>query len=483
MKTLRTLTLGLALVFFFPSPAAADGPLHLDAVLDSVAEYYPLLQLVLEERSIADAQLLSKQGAFDLRLGGNSKLKPEGFYDTYQGDAYVRQPTTLWGTELFGGYRIGRGDFAAWDGGDQTNRGGEFRVGVKVPLFRNRQIDSRRAGLRKAEIDAAAADPFVREQLIEFTRAATFAYWEWVATGMRVVVARQLLVTAELRQSQIAKRIERGALPEIDLVDNERLIVDRQVREISTERAFQQAAIDLSLFLRDHEGNPVRALEKQVPVEFPSESRPQIETLDEEIERAFGQQPILREIAFKQEKIDVDLALAENRLQPEIALTIAGSNDVGAAVKDPDDKGPGVLEARIEFDLPVQRRGAKGEVAAARARKRQVDFELRFARDRIGARVRNAMTAWRAAFDQVDAAKRNRELSVQLQKAEERKLLLGTSNLINVNIRELQAFDAASTVIAAQADYFRAFANYQAALGDVRDGDLAAATPPANEGR
>ena len=36
-------------------------------------------------------------------------------------------------------------------------------------------------------------------------------------------------------------------------------------------------------------------------------------------------------------------------------------------------------------------------------------------------------------------------------------------------LRALQAFDAATTLIAAQADYFRARANYEAATGDLAD--------------
>ena len=74
-------------------------------------------------------------------------------------------------------------------------------------------------------------------------------------------------------------------------------------------------------------------------------------------------------------------------------------------------------------------------------------------------------------------------LAQRLRKAEERKLLLGTSNLINVNIRELQAFDAASTVIAAQADYFRALANFRAAMGDTYDAQRTSATRVEQEGK
>lgn len=440
--------------------------LSLVDVLVSVREHYPLLAAVIEEQALADARLLSKQGAFDLRLGAGSKLKPEGFYETYQGDVFVEQPTTLFGADLFGGYRIGSGDFAIWDGGYETNGGGEFRLGFRLPLLRNRAIDSRRAALRKAEIEVDAADPIIRESLIDFSRNASFAYWEWVASGMRVGLAKQLVELAQERQSQLSRRVERGALPTIDLADNERLIVDREVRFIAAERAFEQAAIDLSLFLRDEEGQPLTAGVAMVPVEFPAEERPDSENVDDDIALAHSQQPLLQELAFVEEKAAVDLALAENRMLPDIAISIAGSKDVGDAAKNPDDKGPAVLEAAIKFDLPLQRREARGEAAVASARLRQIQSQQKYARDRIAADVKNAMTALRAAYDQVSLARKNLELSQRLRKAEERKLLLGTSNLINVNIRELQAFDAAATLIATQADYFRALANYRAALGE-----------------
>lgn len=450
------------------SHGAVARTLTLDNVLVSVEEHYPLLAAASEERALADANLLSSQGAFDLRVGARSKLKPRGFYQTYEGGAFAEQPTTLWGAEFFGGYRIGAGNFAIWDGGQQTNDGGEFAAGVRLPLLRDRSIDKRRADMRKAEIGVDAADPKVRKSLIGFTREASFAYWDWVAAGLRVSVARQLLDVAEERQAQIARRLELGAVAKIDLADNERLIVDRRVILISTEQAFEQAAINLSLFLRDADGDPLIPRASQLPAAFPGESRPGVEKLAEDIERAVRQQPILAELDLREEAVRVDLELAGNRMLPGLGITLGGSKDVGAPSKFPDDKGPAVLEARIEFELPVQRREARGEVAAAEARIRRIEFERRFAADRVAAEVRAAMTGLQAAYEQLSAAQRNVELSLELQGAEERKLLLGTSNLINVNIREVQAADAGSTLITAQAAYFRARANYRAALGETR---------------
>ncbi len=470
VNALRTSSVFLTAILFLAGGApvrASGGALDLVDVLRSVEKHYPLLQAANQEREIANARLLSRQGAFDARLGADSKLKPEGFYETYQGNVYLAQPLQFWGTEILGGYRIGSGDFAVWNGGDETNSGGEVRLGIKVPLLRDRSIDQRRASLRKAEVDALLAEPVILENRIEFTHDASLAYWRWVATGMRLDLARQLVAVAEERQSRIARRVDRGALPSIDLADNERLIVDRRVRLISAERSFEQAAIGLSLFLRDDDGNPALAMENALPDRFPEEGQPSAEQLGQGIERALQQQPFLQDLSLQRDKAAVDLELAENQLLPTIAVSVGGSKDFGASDKTVDDKGPAVLEAGVRFDLPLQRRRAKGAVSEARAKLTQIESKWRFARDKIEAKVRSADAGLRAAYDQVAAARRNLELAQRLRKAEERKLSLGTSNLINVNIRELQAFDAAATLIETQADYFRALAGYRAATGDL----------------
>ena len=428
--------------------------------------HYPLLAAAVEERAIAQARLMSREGAFDLRAGARSKVKPRGFYETYEGGAFLEQPTQLWGADFFGEYRIGRGNFALWNGGDETNAGGEFRVGIRLPLLRDRAIDDRRAGLRKAQIGVEAAEPAIRERLLAFSRAASFAYWDWVANGMRVAIAEQLVETAQNRQSQLDRRAARGALPQIDLVDNQRLIVDRQVRLITARRKFEQATINLSLFLRSEDGSPRMAEATQIPAEFPPEANPDRAYLASDVERAFEQQPILQKLAFLAEKTELDIELSRNRMLPSLDISVAGSQDIGGAAKDPDDKGPGVLEAKVEIALPLQRREARGEVSAARAQLRRIQSEQRFARDRIAAEVEKAYAALHAAFEQLSATRQNLDLARQLRTAEHRKLSLGTSNLIDVNIRELQTFEAASSLINAQADYFRALAHYRATLGD-----------------
>ncbi len=337
----------------------SETALSLAEVLRSVERHHPLVAAVLEERAMADARQLASRGAFDLRVEAGSKLKPEGFYETYEAGVGLKQPTTLWGSEFYAGYRIGDGDFAAWDGDLLTNEGGEFRAGVRVPLLRDRAIDKRRAGLREADLDVAVSTPLIERNLLELRQAATMAYWEWVSSGMRVSLARQLLEIAEVRQVQLKRRVDRGAVPEIDLVDNERLILERQARRIDAERAFEQATVNLGLFLRDENGMPRPARAENLPRGFPEEFKPDSASLESDVEEALERQPLLQQLALEIEKAELKLQLAENRYLPGLAVSVGASNDVGAAAKFPDDKGPAVLEARLEFELPVQRREAR----------------------------------------------------------------------------------------------------------------------------
>jgi outer membrane protein TolC len=121
------------------------------------------------------------------------------------------------------------------------------------------------------------------------------------------------------------------------------------------------------------------------------------------------------------------------------------------------------VKALLRFELPVQRREARGRMQSARAKLSRLEIQQRFARDRIGAEIRQAMAELQAAYAQTLEARRNLELARQLEHAEERMLLLGKSNLIDINIRELQAADADRFLIETQAAYFRALAQYTAA--------------------
>ncbi len=450
----------------------ANPPLGLEEVLASVEAHYPLLAAAQAQRDVAAGSLLAAEGQFDTQLVLQGDLRPEGFYETYEGDALLEQPTTRWGSRFYLGYQIGRGSFASYDGARQTDDAGEFRGGVELPLLRGRRIDKPRAALARAELDLARVEPELALQRIGFLRDAAISYWRWVAKGLEVAVAERLLGVAEERQAQLEGRVRRGLLPSIDLVDNERLIVDRKIRLLANQRDAEQAAITLSLFLRDDAGAPRIPGRADLPADFPAEEAPDPLAFTRDLDRARQDHPLLRSFALRRDQAEVELALARNDGLPELDLLVEGSRDVGDALPgistlgsvSPSPRSETELKAKIRIGLPLQRRDARGRMRSASARLSRLDNEARFAQEQIEADIRRAMTGLETAYAQAEAARENLALAERMRRAEQRRLGLGTSNLIDVNIREREAADAADALIEAQAAYFGAVAAYRAAV-------------------
>ena len=454
-------------------PSGTLPPLGVEEVLESARAHYPMILAAEADRRAAEGLLRAARGGFDTRVKGEADLRPDGFYENYGGEASVEQPTTFWGARFFGGYRLGQGDFPSYDGARQTDEDGEFFGGVEVPLVRGGPIDAPRARLRQArlDLDRAGIDVFLQQIAVQLQ--ATVAYWDWLAAELAVEVERGLLEVAELRQSRLEGRVSRGILPRIDLSDNERLIVDRRIRLRGAERDAEQAAIGLSLFFRDEFGDPVVASAHRTPPDgFPPEDQPDRYRLEQDIARVSEQHPLLASLRLEIDRASVELELARNQALPAIDLRVEGSRDEGSAdpglstegTISPNPRSETEIKALVRFEMPVQRRDALGRAEAARAKLQRLENRRRLAGDRLIADARRAMAGLAAAFDQTTAARRNLELALELQRAEERRLSLGSSNLIDVNIREIQAAEANRSLIDAQAKYFRAVAEYRAAV-------------------
>jgi len=438
-------------------------PLQLNTVVQSIYASYPLLQIAIYGRNIAAGEQLSAEGAWDLKLKADANNAPVGFYQTYRNGVGFEQPT-MWGGEIFGGYKLGDGNFEPWYGNRETNEGGEFRGGVTIPLWQNRKIDERRATLWKSMYGVSAVEPVIQSQIIEFTRAGTHAYWDWVAEGSKLRFARELLELAQQRDDQIEGQVKAGARPEADLADNRRLIVSREIKLIEAERKLRTMAVKLSLFLRTFEGQPLVPIEQQLPLAFPTATPIEANKIPMDVAEAISRRPELIELDFQYRFAQIDLQQAQNLTQPELDATMWSAKDVGAAASKKGDKTPFQAEAGLAFSVPLQRRKALGKIAAVEGKLVQIATKRQFAENKISTEVQNAVITIDAAFRSLDKARESVTLNEQMQRFEATKLEKGDSDLLRLNLRESATFDARITEIEAQLHYFGSQADYRAAL-------------------
>ncbi len=444
--------------------ARADVPaepiLVLPDVLRSVTNQYPPLLAALIERDIANGRLRSAQGAFDFNVFAKSFGNPTGYYDYGTFDAGFEQFLGIWGSTLFGGYRITRGTLPDYDK-NRTQDGGEPRLGVRIPLLRDGSIDRRRAAILQARLDQELADPFILRQQLDFVRAASVAYWSWLGAGRRLQVAEELLRVASDRGAALTNQVSSGLIRPIVLTDNQRLIVSRQISVVQARRRFEASAIALSLFFRDPRGNPIPAGRERLPGDFPAANPPDSNGVSTDIELAYLARPEVRRIQLQRQRTEVDRRLAKNNLLPNLDIGASVSQDFGQDRYK--DKSRFEVEAGVELRIPLQRRDAQGRVAAAEAQLDRLANEEAFARDRIAAEIRDAFSAWMAASDQITQTRSNVELARTLEQAEGVMFERGASDLLAVQIRELASFEARVLEADALTDYFRAQADYHAA--------------------
>lgn len=444
------------------APAAA---LELGDVLLSVERHFPLVLAALEEVEIAEGRLQEARGGFDTRLLSRGEAELEGFYGSERLDVSVVQPTPLWGATFSGGYRLGTGDFAVYDGKAKTNGGGEFRVGMSLPLLQDRAIDPRRVKVWEARLEREQADPKILEKRLAATRRATDAYWKWVAAGRVREIALRVLALAEDRTDQLELAVREGLLAPITLTENQRLIVSRRNSLLRAERGLQEAAIALSLYWRDADGQPRVPAEAALPYEFPT-PRPADEVLlpgDEDL--ALAQRPELRAARLELQAKELERSLARNAWLPQLDLGVIASQDVGDAVGFPDDKGPFEFGALLSLEVPLQRRDATGRQRRLSAEIARQGREVQYLGDVIVAEVRDARSSLMQSWLRIEQASENVRLANELADAERLQLAAGESDLLRVNLREEQAALAASALVDVLREYFRSLTAYRAVLG------------------
>lgn len=460
-----------------PNPRALpqDRPLSLEDVLISVDRHFPLLLAVQQERGIATGQRVSAEGGFDPNLRGRTSAQG-GTFPNERLDVMIEQATPWSGLTAFGGYRFGFGDFPVYYGDRKTADGGEFRGGLQLPLLRDSAIDRRRAALRQAQIQEHLAEPVIQRARIDYLRNAARSYWAWVAAGLNYRVADSLLQLARDRQAGLQEQFRRGAITEFVVIDNSRLIAEREGALFAADRRWQQASFELSLFLRDERCNPLVPPPTLLPTNFVETQPPPplTQKLPQDIQTAYELRPELARFELLKEQVSVDLKLAENQTLPALNAGVFGAQDVGKG-----KKGEGqfalersVIEGAVTFEMPLHRRDARGKVLSARSKLAQLLAQERFVRDQIGAEVQDAVSAIDRTYQRLERAREEQKVAVRVAELERDRFSRGQSNLLEVNLRELAAAGAQAKVIDTLAEYHRALAEHRAALG------LDAAAPP-----
>ncbi|MGE0448742.1 MAG: TolC family protein [Vicinamibacterales bacterium] len=449
-----------------PVPEVAEpAPLLVPELLVSVDRAFPLMEAARSEQEAATGALVEARGGFDLKVKASAETL-DGYYDNDRIKGSLEQPLAPLGLTLYGGYRLGRGIFAPYDEKALTRSAGEINAGFTLPLLRDRSIDARRAQLRVTDVGVDIAAQSVAKSRLSYFKDALKQYWNWVAAGRQLDVARSLLDLAERRDADLAAAVNLGQLAPVERTDNRRVILQRRSALVTAQRLVEGASIDLSLYYRGPDGMPLRPGATRLPRALPEPAPLTDEDETRAIEEAIRRRPEVAALRLKREQQEVEARLANNSLLPSLDLFTAASRDYG---EGPASRFGNQVNAGVLFELPVQRRKASGKLAQARAKLAVVGAELRFAQDRVRAEVQDAASALRAAYATVEIVRQELAVARELEALERDRFDLGDSTQFLVNLRELNTADAAFREIKALADYQKALTDFDASSGRLLD--------------
>ncbi len=451
-----------ALIISSSHSSRADDPLSLDTLLSSTRRLFPAILAAREQKKEAEASVQSARGGFDAKWKSEVKSYASGYYDGKLVESRIEKPLPLNGIQLEGGYRRSEGEFPLYEGDLDTASAGELGLGIALPLVRDRAIDETRAKVASSELGVKGAEAKVQQSQIAVLREARSAYWTWIAANLQQKVIENLVAVAEVRNTQLEAAVRAGDKPEFDLTDNSRTIFKRQSELAKAEQIKAKSAIQLSLYYRDEEGNPIVPGDALVPASLAHTL--DVNSLDEAalIDEALRSRPELQVLDAKEKKAGIQVALGENLLKPRVDLKLGAYHPSGTGEKSlVEDE----LKVGLKFEVPLELNKPRGMISEGLAQKEAVSQKTRLVRDKIAAEIKKTLTTLQLAEQRITAARESRIAADKVAEGERIRFDHGDSNLVFVVLREQTAAEAALEEIGALLDFHLVHADLLAALG------------------
>jgi outer membrane protein TolC len=419
-----------------PLPASTS-PLALDEVLAASRFHAPQVLEALAKVRGAEAKLLTTEGAFDTLFNANVDTRPTGFYTGSDAGVRVMQPLATNGGSVYAGYDVSRGSFPSYQADNFTARYGRFTAGTLFSLLRDRDIDDRRFNRAMASGDIVLADNDRLMVAIGVQARAIAAWNNWVIAGQRVAVYKGLLQLALDRQAGFKRQVAEGLRPAILLTENEQNILRRQTLVVQSEQALEQAAIALSLFWRDADGNP------QVPT--PDRLPPRLGAplpIADDLLATLENRPDLRIVDVRMAQARQQLQLNRNDFLPKLDLKAEVNQYVGDAGVGGRAYTGTESKIGVTLSVPLQQRTARGKLGQTQAELDGFQQRRRFLEDRIRIEIGSLSVAARQSRRLLGIAIDEQDRALAMASAERRRFQEGASDFFLVNIREEAAADA-----------------------------------------
>ena len=466
----------ILLVFIFTIPLVEASLISERDVLESALKHYPAIVQAMEGIEVNRNDVRAAKGAFDARFVSNQLVVPKGWYIRRNLDYMVEKPLRFANSKIYAGYTYGANGVYPTDLSlTSTNNGGTPRIGGSLSLIRNFSTDRSRTTLKQTRLSFEQSKNDFHFTELQVKKNAMIQYWAWIASIRNFKVFNDLLRMAEDRDEVLGRRVKAGDISQVIVTENRQYVARRRAELAGAELFLKQSTYDLSLYLRDPNGEVAslnvpdagREDVEEVSTTYISEL---LNRVDSEItapalhSEVFAKRPDVLSLGREIQKLDVEINYNENNFLPQIDLDWNYHRNIG---RDMPTNFAHVWTFLVRMEIPLEFNLLRGEVRASRARKNIANSQFNFLKDTVKNEIYKNYEGIRISRKKMDNASEEMKYARELLRAENLKFDKGGSNFFLINLREENLAQAQSNFISSQLDFIQAYAEYKASTASL----------------
>lgn len=419
-----------------------DKTLSAGQVMQIVKQFHPVAKqaTILIEKAKAD--IVTARGGFDPFFQNGFAQKTFDGVDYYKYNRPELYLPTWFGIEVYAGLENLNGSRT-----DPTETTGETSyMGVSIPLAKNLMMDKRRAALQTAKILRQASETESRNILNNLLLDAMKNYWEWVKYYQVYNTLNDAVLVNEKRLGLVKTGFRLGERPAIDTTE---ALTQLQSFEVMRENAwlqFQNAGLELSVFLWNQDEKPyvlpadVVPAEDELLVTIPGAELP---LLNELVDAALKNHPELLQYNFKLDVLDIEKKLKFQELLPSINFRynqLGRGYDILKTATGPLFENN--FQYGLTFGIPLRLSEGRGDYRKTKLKITETRLDLSLKQAQVENKVKSYFNELVALKNQVVIQEKAYRNFFALQRAEETRFAIGESSLFLINARENKTLEA-----------------------------------------
>ncbi|CAN5758627.1 TolC family protein [soil metagenome] len=362
--------------------------------------------------------------------------------------------------------------------------GSNLLASYTQPLLRNFRIDGARQQLMVAQKNEEIADLQLRQQLTSTERIVRNAYYDLVGAMGQLDVSRQSLELSKTSLQQNERRVEVGAMAQIDILEAQAEVAQREEAVIIAEASIKSLEDNLRTLIMNPQ-QPDFWTARLIPTERPTLTAQAVD-VEAAVQNALASRTDLAQARKRFETSQINLNYARNQRLPDVNL-IANYNTVGYAgtqfvfgegfppvelgrsersftdaLRDVFGNNFKTWSLQLQINYPIGTSQAEAQVASTRLEREQEQNTLRELEVGITAQVRDAGRQVSTSLQRVQSTERARQFAERRLEAEQKRVLVGLSTTFQLLQAQRDLANVRQQEQRAIIDYNRALVNFGA---------------------